>query len=155
MTLNLYLGVVDIPYAGPAEVGKKRKRKSTAATLTTADVAHILEAKYHIFATFAKMHASDTILPAIAKSVQGTMVNLMLGAPASANPFASACSTIDAAFKGFIDSEEMAGMPGVPTAAALAGVNHSFKHPYAKDNPRRASFVDTGLYRDSEISWVD
>ena len=44
---------------------------------------------------------------------------------------------------------------GVPTLASLKGVSHVRSHPYAKANPQRPSFVDTGMYRDSFRAWVE
>jgi hypothetical protein len=38
--------------------------------------------------------------------------------------------------------------------AALHGVSHRFKHPYAR-RARRPSFIDTGLYQNSFAAWVD
>jgi len=46
------------------------------------------------------------------------------------------------------------GYPGIPTGAAEAGVNHRLLHPYAKDNPERPSFIDTGQYQADFKSWV-
>jgi hypothetical protein len=70
--------------------------------------------------------------------------------------FTAAESAIKTEFNKFIDSKAMDGVqPGVPTAAALAGVNHRLKHPYAKGNPVRPSFKDTGLFEQSMRSWIE
>lgn len=157
MTLTLHLGVIDMPYSGPAQAPRGRKQKIASGTQTTGDVARILEDKYGVFATYAQLHMADTIGPALVKSVAGSIENLLLGAPSGADPFAQGCSQIEAGFRSFLDTEEMAaaGVPGVPTEAARKGVNHRLKHPYAKDNPQRPSFIDTGLYQASAKAWVD
>jgi hypothetical protein len=58
-------------------------------------------------------------------------------------------------FNEFIDRRGMDGMPGVPTDAARLGINHRLKHPYAKANPERPSFKDTGTYMQSFTAWVE
>jgi hypothetical protein len=50
---------------------------------------------------------------------------------------------------------ESMGLRGVPTKAALKGINHRLRHPYRKSNPRRPSFVDTGLYVASFRAWME
>ena len=56
--------------------------------------------------------------------------------------------------KQFISSGEMEklGYPGVPTKAALMGVNHRLKK---KRGPRRVSFIDTGQYQANLTNWVE
>jgi len=48
---------------------------------------------------------------------------------------------------------EKLGIPGVPTKAALRGVNHRLKHPYRRRGAR-PSFVDTSLYMSSFKAWA-
>lgn len=165
--LVLHLGVLDVPYssseqaekipqAKKGKANKPIKPKSSAATKTTGDVAEILEEEYGIMQSFADHH-----LPQIAKqledSISGALENLMMGAPASGNPFKKAESGITSMMKNFISSGEVerVGIEGTPTQAALNGVNHRLKHPYAKSNPRRPSFIDTTLYMTHMISWID
>jgi hypothetical protein len=58
-------------------------------------------------------------------------------------------------FQNFIREREMDGViPGVPTMASWRGVNHNLSHPYARRNPIRPSFIDTGLYLGSFKAWV-
>ena len=67
---------------------------------------------------------------------------------------AEAESEIETAFKLFLGQQEMNGVvPGVPTKAALKGVNHRMLHPYAKRGPR-SSFIDTGLYQANFKVWM-
>lgn len=159
----LHLGVIDIPYAYEKEVvGKKgkvlKKKKKVVHSQTTGDVAEILEDKYHIMELFFEEHeAHNLITGAIEEALKGSLESMAMGAPPTENPFAAATQAIDEAFKRFITegAVERLGIPGTPTEAALKGVSHRKAHPYAKANARRPSFVDTGLYVDSFISWID
>jgi hypothetical protein len=165
LVVTLCLGVIDLPYAdepapakrvAKARAGKQKpkvNKSETAGAQTTGDVAEILEAKYHIVEIFYETHEED-IGEMFAESLSGTLEALLMGAPATLNPFGEATSVIDSSFKDFLSNEEMAstGTPGVPTKAALRGVNHRLK---LKSGPRRPSFIDTGQYQNSFISWVE
>lgn len=162
--ITLHLGVIDQPYneskppqkIRQAKKGKANKpiRKSDAATKTTGDVAEILEEKYGILDTFAEVKLPK-IAQALEESIAGELETLMMGGRPAGNPFASAESSITTLMKSFISSGEAehVGITGTPTQAALNGVNHRLKHPYAKANPRRPSFMDTTLYWQSLIAW--
>jgi hypothetical protein len=116
----------------------------------------MLEARYDIMAGFMLLHGQE-VADAMAEAMAGALEDLLVGAPRSSltEPLAPAMAVIGETFQEFIDREELSGLEeGVPTAAALKGVSHRFKHPYSKDNPRRPSFVDTGLYRDSFVAWT-
>ena len=147
MGLALHLGVVDIPYQAPG------KSKSTT---TTGDVAEILEAKYHVMRLFFELHG-PFCAKALEKGLAGALEHLLMGAPTKLDPFAEGAGQISDRFKQFLNNREIErlGYPGVPTKAALKGVNHRFAHPYAKANKRRPSFIDTTLYQDSMRAWVD
>ena len=134
----LHLGVIEQPYTDDPSV-------------TTGDVAEILEANYGVMGAFVEMHEQD-IADALTDSMQGALENLMAGASQSANPFGTAESAIVDQFKGFLEREEMNGRPGVPTKAALDGVNHRLK--IEKGSPR-PSFIDTSLYEDSMVAWIE
>ncbi|MAF04425.1 hypothetical protein [Herbaspirillum sp.] len=162
--LTLHLGVIDIPYAqrdekrrvGKAKKGKSNKpikRKVKPGTQTTGDVATWLENKYGVMGAFSEAKM-DQITNALTDSIEGAIDNLLMGAPVSANPFASAESKIASMFKEFIQNAEIErmGIPGVPTEAAKKGVNHRLKK---KRGERRPSFMDTHLYKNSAISWID
>lgn len=138
--LKLNLGVNDIPYVDEGE-GK-----------TTGEVAEILEGKYHIMETFSEMH-EEGIADALADSMAGALENIMAGAPADVNPFGEGESKIEATFKTFLDMRELDGaIDGVPTRAAMRGVNHRLK---IKKGEPRPSFIDTGLYQSSFKAWVE
>jgi hypothetical protein len=121
--------------------------------MTTGDVATILEAKYGILAAFWRMHDQDCAGD-LEVSLGGAMESLLMGR--AVDPWGRATQAIQQRMKDFINSKEveMAGIPGVPTKAALAGVSHRRKHPYARSNPRRPSFRDSGTMVGSYRAWM-
>jgi hypothetical protein len=143
---TLHLGVLVQPYRAS---GKK------VSAITTGDVAQILEDKYGVMAAFYRVREKD-IGNAIENSLQGAMESMMMGGRAI-DPWGAATQGIQRSFRYFISSSESerVGIPGTPTKAALRGVNHRLKHPYAKRNKRRPSFRDTYLYMNSFRAWVD
>lgn len=141
--MKLILGVNDVPYAD-------------ASGTTTGDVAEILEAKYGVFSAFVEAREKQ-IGEAMENSIAGAFETLFQGGPIG-NPLQAAAGDIASEFKQFLASSEIEtmGIPGVPTQAALDGINHSFKNPRGKwkvkgskkrfvKNPRRPSFIDTSL----------
>ena len=135
----IHLGVSDVPYS--------------AGDKTTGDVAEILEEKYHIMQVFYEQHKED-VAADLEQSLSGAMENMLAGAPPPNKPFGSAEAAIEDRFRRFLSEAEMdrLGYPGVPTGAALMGVNHRMK--INKGSPR-PSFVDTGLYESSMVCWID
>lgn len=105
-------------------------------------------------AAFYRVH-EGMVAKAIESSLDGAMEALLMGK--TVDPWGRATQAIEARFKDFISSREAEriGLPGVPTKAALTGVNHRLAHPYRRSNPRRPSFRDTGLFMQSFKSWVD
>jgi hypothetical protein len=168
MSVVLNFGVIDIPYVNDASKTVERVRKGKRRTgsrwrrsdliggdvSTTGDVAEILEAKYHIMAIYAQESMDTVIKPAVENALAGAIETMMMGGPKDVS-YAGAASTIEASFKQFLSTGGMdkLGYPGVPTAAALRGVNHRMKHPYAR-RAARSSFVDTGLYSSSFKVWI-
>jgi len=142
---TLHLGVMDQPY-------------DNSLGATTGSVAEILEEKYHVMEVFFESRIDD-VTDALEKSIQGALDALDMGAPVeNIDPFGSATADIEAAFRHFLDSQEIErlGIPGVPTQAALDGVSHRFKKPKGKKGAKRAprpSFIDTGLYEASMKAW--
>ena len=170
--LTLHLGVIDQPYgkAGvlpPLKRASKRKPSARmlqraiarthafkVASITTAEVATILEAKYHLFTVFYELN-QGRIADMFADAAAGALENVLLGAPSSLSLTADAEQEIEKRFKQAISAREYDKIiPGVPTQAALKGVNHRLKRPYAKDNPERPSFRDTGLLQASFKAWT-
>lgn len=147
---TLYLGVVDIPYQ------PTQGRTDTTGLPSTGDVAEILEEEYGIMAKFVETNESK-IAEHLADSVAGAIETMAMGGPTIENPLLEGLSGIEEDFRRYLESQEAerVGIPGTPTKAALDGVNHRLKHPYAKANPRRPSFVDTGQYQLAFKTWTD
>lgn len=142
-------------------VGQARRGKADAPrggsntnTITTGDVAEILEAEYHIMEIFADLH-EDIVVKAYTDAMEGALQNLVAGAPPTINITAQAETDIENRFRQFLSNREMdaTATSGVPTKAALDGVSHRFKHPYAK-RASRPSFIDTGLYQANFAVWT-
>jgi hypothetical protein len=150
---TLHLGVNDVPYGFTADRGRSKTGRQRAST--TGDVAEILEDKYHVMQVFFALHEGD-VVAAMGESLQGSLESLLMGRPQGVSPPAAGEAEVQALFQRFLSDGEMErlGIPGVPTGAALKGVNHRRKHPYAKSNPSRPSFVDTGLFQSSFRAWV-
>ncbi|MEX3914885.1 hypothetical protein AB4Y43_01375 [Paraburkholderia sp. BR10872] len=162
--MKLVLGVIDIPYQNPPSQKKIPQAKKGKANKpvhvvnpteqTTGDVATWLENKYQVMERFVDLHQKD-INQAIEKSVSGALESLMMGAPASFNPFGAAASEIETLFKfTYLDKEEIVktGAAGVPTEAALKGVNHRLKKGKGASRP---SFIDTGQYESTMKVWTE
>jgi hypothetical protein len=167
VTLTLHLGVIDVPYVDNEPEGKRRARRLAKAAkappppknaehTTTGDVATILEAKYGVMGAFFENHEVE-IVGDLESGLSDALENLVGGGPVQLDAFGDATSKIEERFKAFLSSREAeaVGIPGTPTKAARRGVSHRKKHPYAKANPRRPSFIDTGLYQASMKAWVD
>lgn len=124
---------------------------------TTGDVAQILEDKYGVMQTYVDTLGQDTIAKALENSVVNAVESMLMGSnSASINLTAEGEGEIEAAFRQFLEQQDMDGrVDGVPTKASLKGTNHRFKHPYAQDNPSRPSFIDTGLYSASMKAWTE
>lgn len=162
-SLVLHLGVIDMPYtsydggkkaANPKRRGKKPIKPSRAKprTVTTAQVAGWLEDRYHVMEVFYE--SDGGVVDLLRESMEDAMENLLMGAPVGASPFLEATTEIQSRFKQFISNRtmEMLGIPGVPTQAAIMGVNSRLKK---RRGPRRPSFRDTGLYQSSFMAWVE
>jgi hypothetical protein len=151
----LHLGVIDLPYQ---QLPSKRRKRSTA-TVTTGDVAEFLENRYHIMEVFFHIHEAD-IASDVDNSAEGAIESILMGAPVSANPFASAASSIESRMKQFVATGEMdrLGYPGVPTQAAkdrASGKRRSPRFKRRRPTGAAVSFVATGLYNASETAWID
>lgn len=134
---TLHLGVLDVLYKGGAK-GQ-----------TTFGVASILEDKYGLFSAFWD-NQGQAVVDLLVRDLERAMTT------GEKPRFAGALSECEHLFRRFISSQEAerVGIPGTPTQAALLGVNHRLAHPYAKANPRRPSFRDTGLLEASFKAWI-
>lgn len=148
----LHLGVVDVPYTNAPEEKPGGGRKS--GTQTTGDVAEWLEEKYGVM-----QHYVDWDIQNIEKNVEdslaGALETFMQSGRPPKDPYASATTKMERNFRTYLDTNVPAtqGIPGVPTAASLARVNHRKKSKKAAKV--RPSFIDTGLYRRSFKVWSD
>lgn len=168
MTFTLSLGVIDLPYVdqllpkqkkAPKKPTKKAIRQSQilrryAGSKTTGDVASILERKYHVMEIFWEIHSKE-IADIIADHMQDSLDNILMGSPHTELFPREGIPEIQKLFVKFINGREMDGLwDGVPTRAAMRGVNHRMLHPY-KRRPPRPSFRDTGLYLQAFRAWVN
>lgn len=156
MAMILHLGVLDIPYVHFDEGKKKKKKgKKSAGSQTTGDVAEWLEDKYHIMQVFALNYEKE-LADDLAEAYRDSLETYMLGGPlAPVTTLAEGTGSIEDRFKKFLSSKEIEsmGIPGVPTLAAIEGVNHRMKGN--RGPPNRPSFIDTGQYEAAFKAWVD
>ncbi|HEV2303153.1 MAG TPA: hypothetical protein VGR91_16420 [Stellaceae bacterium] len=167
--MKLILGVLDMPYhreitAQERHAARRRAHRrmptrhpaTTGSYQTTGNVAEILEHRYSLFSLFATFRGQD-LADRIAEAMAGRLDSVLSNAPPGERLFPEgALSAIESDFREFIDRRELDGRAsGVPTKAALRGVNHRLAHPYAKSNPSRPSFWDTGLMEQSFRAWVE
>jgi hypothetical protein len=135
---RLHFGFTDATY----EYGRPR---------TTHDVADYLEAKYHVVENFVTDNERD-IRALVREQSERHARAVVKGRPPNVSKMTD---DIKVMFKSYILRKRLDGrVAGVPTLASLRGVNHRLKHPYAKKNPVRPSFFDTGLYLQNFKSWV-
>lgn len=153
--MKIVLGVHDVPYKEPQTKPQKRGKPKKTSNISTGDVAEILEEKYGIMKHFFDAHSAE-IAHDMEEAVGGALDNVLNGFPPAPNMFGPAVDQIGDRMKTFISSSEAerVGIAGTPTEAALKGVNHRLKHPFAKSNPRRPSFIDTGEYMASLKAWT-
>jgi hypothetical protein len=119
-------------------------------------LAEILEAKYHIIELFWTLHEQDNVTD-LEESLSGAIENFIMGAPISIDPFGSAMSKIEDRFKQMLSNKELdsLGYPGIPTAAAMAGVSARFKSGFTKNRTPRPSFISSGQYQGAFKAWVE
>lgn len=123
--------------------------------MTTGDVADALERRYGLFSMFTVLEGK-TITDTVEAAALGQLENLLAGGPRR-NRFLEDVDLqpIEAAFRKGIDDRIFDGrMPGTPTRAALRGVDHRLSRPYARGNPPRPSFRDTGTLQASFRAFV-
>lgn len=138
----LNVGVIDLPHPGGEKSG-----------LSTGDLAEILEGKYELYSGFVELHQED-IAAALVDSLEDALDTIIGAGVVPPNPLAAAEQKITTLLKTYFDSEEIAklGTQGVPTAAALKGVNHRLK---VRRGQRRPSFIDTGALRAASDAWTE
>lgn len=137
--MKVCFGVIDLPY----DYGD--------TSVTTFEVAEILEEKYQIFSNFWELHKGE-IAPEIGEALAYSLINhIQHGAPLTSGELLGDTMRT---FNIFLENEEMAGLAvdGVPTLAALDGRNSRLKQKYGE---RRPSFIDGGLFKSSFVAWID
>lgn len=146
----LHLGVIDLPYVNAPS---KRQRKVRADTVTTGQVAQWLENDYHIMEIFLHVQGAN-IAQDLEVGIKASLESLLMGAPASLDPFGAGTSKIEDRFKAFLSNGDMEklGIPNVPTQAAIDRKSGRFKK--GRGNKSRPSFIASGTYQSSFKSWV-
>ncbi|MFA9204831.1 MAG: hypothetical protein ACEQSH_00085 [Bacteroidia bacterium] len=124
----------------------------SAHPVTTGQVAEWLEARYHIMEVFYE-DSRSAVHELIEESVRDKLEAVLMGAPPEGDPFLEAGSEIEKRFKQFLATDQMAkmGIPGIPTKAALMGINPRLKSGRGMPRP---SFIRTGLYQSAFKAWV-
>jgi hypothetical protein len=117
---------------------------------TTGDVATWLENKYEVMATFYEMHREE-ITDIIGRWYLAKHEAIAMGAPVESVDMQGFIDEIAVLFHRFIDTKEMDGRAGIPTAASLKGINHRMKD---RRTPGRPSFRDTGAYEGAFRAWL-
>lgn len=151
---TLHLGVIDVPYANyPTKSGGRKNKKVQSGTQTTGDVAEWLENKYHVMRVFYELHKSD-IDQVLSDVLRRSFSEALATGRTPKFDMREAMDVLEKMFRRFIDSREMEriGYHGVPTRAAIEGINHRMKDPYT--GQRRPSFKDTGLYEQAFKAWM-
>lgn len=151
VSVILNLGVIDIPYV------------EIEADETTGEVAEKLEIFYGVMQFFVDKHM-DYITNRLAMSYTSAINNTLAGNPIPDDVLSDSYGDIEKLFRMFLDNKEMDRKErGVPTQASIDGVSHRFKmknrkrasKERVKNNPRRPSFIDTGLYQASMKVWKE
>lgn len=154
---SIVFGVIDLPYADAQSYKTLKARKPKvvrSSSLTTGDVAEILEAQYQVMGHFVEYHGKE-IADDLEDSYAKALNAILDGAPPTFNPAGAAVSAIQNRFREFLYNREMDNkVPGVPTEAAKKGQSKRFKRA-SKKRKDRPSFIDTGLYEASFIVWVE
>ena len=162
--MKLHLGVIDVPYQifdqgkpvpHPKTGAQNHPVKGEPEHPTTGQVAEQLEDEYGVMQVFFDQNQGQ-IADHLANAVAGAIETAMMGGSVDLMDSLSAgLGNIERDFRNYIDLEEISksGVPGVPTKAALLGINHRMKKPTT--HVRRPSFRDTGQYQASFKAWID
>lgn len=148
MSLVLAVGVLDGPHASGEAAPDGSK-----APITIFELAEILEAKYALFSQFVDLEF-DYIEDVLETAMNNQIDALMNSHPVPDDPWAEVGSALTKRFKLYLETEEIvkSGVPGVPTAAALAGKNSRLK---TRKGMRRPSFIDTSVLYASLKVWME
>jgi hypothetical protein len=168
--MKLHLGFEDHAYetryeeSSPLTKTAKSRRSKTMSPAqkaygqgkTTREVAEELETQYGIVEKFYELEA-DNIVEMLEETLGESIERIMTmeQPPKTGGIPVKETDKIEAKFRARLKREELHSGGTVPTLAAIRGVSHLRKHPYAKSNPRRPSFIDTGMYQRSFRAWVE
>lgn len=165
MTIRLHLGVSDIPYGSAYQAATSRRpgpqpgpaQQAAMQRQTTGDVAVLLEARYHIMEKYYELR-KEFVKQIIVQAMHDKLERIHMGQASGSSALLTPndLGDIRQDFQDMLDRRAFDNViNGVPTRAAKMGVNHRLKHPYAKSNPARPSFIDTGLYQTNFRAWTD
>ena len=153
--MKINLGFESISYTGRT-ASPKRSEKQYGGGKTTIEVAKQLEQRYKLVEKFFELEKDNIAEMLIDAYQRGLEVTMEQKTVAKAVIAGGAIEKIEQKFRGNLTQGAYDGLlPGVPTRAAKKGVSHELSHPYAKGNPPRPSFIDTGAYRDSFSVWIE
>lgn len=121
--------------------------------LTIGELADLLEGKYALFSQFVDLEF-DYIEDVLAEGMENQIHAVMNELPVPDDPWAGIGSKLTKRFKEYLETEEIvkSGVPGVPTAAALAGRNSRLK---GRKGARRPSFIDTSVLYSNLKVWME
>jgi len=132
---------------------------------TSVDVAKHLEKKYKLKQIFFRVKKNE-ISKQYQQSLQDALNDTIHGGfvPLDVNLlFGKANNTTSQMFRDMLNKRGFDGIAqGTPTLAAKLGISSRFKAGFTRKKvgnkfvrTDRPSFIDTGLYRNSSITWVE
>ena len=136
--MKLLLGVENVAYSDPDASG----------ATTTAEVAEILEEKYHVMRVFVELHGQE-IADVIGQGIADDLEALANDERIGKQMLMGSMGKIESEFRDYLGADEWQKTSGQAIAAAQNGVSHRFravKGAKAKARGPRVAFVDTGLF---------
>ena len=155
--MKLLLGVENVAYSDPDASG----------ATTTAEVAEILEEKYHVMRVFVELHGQE-IADVIGQGIADDLEALANDERIGKQMLMGSMGKIESGFRDYLGADEWQQTSGQTIAAAQNGVSHRFKNAQnrtvsaksvvkagggmgltivaTKKRGPRPAFIDTGLY---------
>lgn len=137
-----------------------RAQRAYGTGRTTGQIASILEARYGIMRAYYDNRKANVILPAIERSVKGALINIMNGQPGVVAMETAAMFRITEDFQEALSMKRFdswisrGGTYPVPTLASQGGVSMRHKSGFTKGKLSRPSFINTGFYQSSFVTWM-
>jgi hypothetical protein len=151
--MKITFGFEDLPYnkgASYRETGTSHPRRLRGGNMTTGELQRILEEHYHIVQFYWDNHGME-VVEDLVEGYLAEITKPASGKGSRTHYMDKAITRGQDTFRAMLDNRELDGLvAGVPTAAAQSG--HSIAKRRRKRGTirkERASFVETGLYRDS------